>query len=482
MARRELNVNLFVGLEFSKRAYKASEPQKLFFTLANESDTELKVLKWHTPLEGFKSNMFNVDVAGKPVVYIGRLYKRGAPTEDDYVTIPPGESLRQTVDLAEGYDIAEEGIYNVNYKTHLLQAGTEEPKVLARKFTRQPRAKAPTVKSNAAIFTLLEARKPKTVGGVEIAFARKLRRPSKLKTAAKAPAFKNCTVSRQTDLQNALTEAVKIASGAKASLSGASYCAHFTAPRYLEWFGQSSVTRYATVLQHFTKIEDALSVQTITFNCDCNENYYAYVYPTKPYEIFLCKLFWTAPLTGTDSKAGTLVHETSHFNVVAGTDDHVYGQAACRQLARNNPTDAIDNADTHEYFAENTPVLSMAEVAAPVVPMTPNWRNLPAGFLGDYNAALNGAGPFVGKCYFFKGSNYIRYDWAADKADPGYPKNIAQNWHNLPAGFTSNFDAAINGQGPFAGKCYFFKGDNYIRYDWAADRVDPGYPKRIEDN
>ncbi|MEO8196116.1 MAG: M35 family metallo-endopeptidase [Thermoanaerobaculia bacterium] len=31
--------------------------------------------------------------------------------------------------------------------------------------------------------------------------------------------------------------------------------------------------------------------------------------------------------TGTDSKAGTLVHEMSHFNVVASTDDHAYGTA-----------------------------------------------------------------------------------------------------------------------------------------------------------
>ena len=30
-------------------------------------------------------------------------------------------------------------------------------------------------------------------------------------------------------------------------------------------------------------------------------------------------------------------------------------------------------------------------------------------------------GPFAGKCYFFKGVKYIRYDWTSDKADPGYP-------------------------------------------------------------
>ena len=60
-------------------------------------------------------------------------------------------------------------------------------------------------------------------------------------------------------------------------------------------------------------------------------------------------------MTGTDSKGGTLIHEMSHFNVVAGTNDHVYGQVGARNLALTNPTAALDNADNHEYFGENTP-------------------------------------------------------------------------------------------------------------------------------
>ena len=62
-------------------------------------------------------------------------------------------------------------------------------------------------------------------------------------------------------------------------------------------------------------------------------------------------------LTGTDSKAGTLIHEMSHFTVVAGTDDYVYGQAGAKNLAITNPNNAVNNADNHEYFAENTPAL-----------------------------------------------------------------------------------------------------------------------------
>jgi hypothetical protein len=81
-----------------------------------------------------------------------------------------------------------------------------------------------------------------------------------------------------------------------------------------------------------------------------------------------------------------------------------------------------------------------------------------------------------GKAYLFKGSQYVRYDAKADQADPGYPVPIAGNWPGFPTAFQEGVDAEVvwNHQ-----KVYFFKGDQYLRYDIAADRVDPGYPLPI---
>jgi len=56
-------------------------------------------------------------------------------------------------------------------------------------------------------------------------------------------------------------------------------------------------------------------------------------------------------------QGGTLIHESSHFTQNAGTNDHVYGQDDCKLLAQSDPDTAVDNADSHEYFAENDPVL-----------------------------------------------------------------------------------------------------------------------------
>jgi peptidyl-Lys metalloendopeptidase len=113
----------------------------------------------------------------------------------------------------------------------------------------------------------------------------------------------------------------------------------------------------STVKAHFAALKDAFATKPITVDCGCKKTYYAYVYPTQPYTIYVCKAFWSAPMTGTDSKGGTLVHEMSHFNVVASTDDWVYGQSGAASLAISDPAKAIDNADSHEYFGENTPAL-----------------------------------------------------------------------------------------------------------------------------
>lgn len=81
-----------------------------------------------------------------------------------------------------------------------------------------------------------------------------------------------------------------------------------------------------------------------------------------------------------------------------------------------------------------------------------------------------------GKAYFFSRSQYIRYDIAKDKADPGYPADIKNGWPGFPASFAAGIDDVVVWNN---GKAYFFKGGEYIRYDIAADKTDPGYPQPI---
>lgn len=107
-----------------------------------------------------------------------------------------------------------------------------------------------------------------------------------------------------------------------------------------------------------------------------------------------------------------------------------------------------------------------------------NWPGLAeAGFGSGLDAALNFGN---GKVYFFRGDQYARYDIATDRVDDGYPLPIAGYWPGLAeAGFGSALDGALSWGN---GKVYFFSGTQYVRYDLAANKADDGYPLPIAGN
>lgn len=96
------------------------------------------------------------------------------------------------------------------------------------------------------------------------------------------------------------------------------------------------------------------------------------------------------------------------------------------------------------------------------------------GFAENLNAAVNFGD---GNVFFFKGASYVRYDVAADRVVDGYPHPIASDWRGLGEAGFFDIDAVVNWGN---GKLYFFKGDQYLRYDLATARADPDYPKSID--
>jgi hypothetical protein len=82
--------------------------------------------------------------------------------------------------------------------------------------------------------------------------------------------------------------------------------------------------------------------------------------------------------------------------------------------------------------------------------------------------------------YLFKGGVYVRYHRLADRTDPGYPASIAAYWPGMSAaGFDTGVEAALPWYGS---KMYFFKGTQYVRFDLVSNRVDPGYPQPVAGN
>ena len=320
-----------VSLSVAQSEFNAAQDVMVTVTISNPHKHTVRVLKWFTAAEGVEEALFAVSRNGEPAAYIGAHYKRPAVTGKDYISLKSGESISHTVNLADYYDFSQSGQYEVFYAVADFQLFDEK----ANGF------KVRDSLVSEKISLSVEGRAPKG-------------KPTPPPTPPPGGnAFNACTVDQQNLIVQARSQATTYANESKNYLS----THNSGTPRYLEWFGAFSSSRYNTVVSHFNAISNAFVNAGINFDCKCKQPYYAYVYPNQPYNIYLCKVFWQAPLAGTDSKAGTLIHEMSHFDVVAGTDDVVYGQAGARDLADTNPDAAITNADSHEYFAENTPAL-----------------------------------------------------------------------------------------------------------------------------
>jgi peptidyl-Lys metalloendopeptidase len=321
-----------VELSADQASFDASQPVVVRVTVSNPGEKPVKVLKWFTPVDDVEEPLFNVSLDGAPVSYLGAYYKRPEPKGDDYVSLKPGESFTREVNLATYYDLSVNGNYTVRYDVSSQNLFSEKGNGLEK---------------NAAQLTSNELNlsvEGRQSGPVLDSFT--------TTAVTGSTTYNKCTTSQQTTLVTARAQASTYSANALSYLTSNTQGA-----RYITWFGVYNSSRYSTVKSHFTSISSAMDTASVKFDCGCKKKYYAYVYPTQPFTIYLCSVYWNAPMTGTDSKAGTLIHEMSHFNVVASTDDYVYGQSGAKSLAISNPSQAINNADNHEYFAENTPAL-----------------------------------------------------------------------------------------------------------------------------
>ncbi|WP_296949207.1 M35 family metallo-endopeptidase [uncultured Massilia sp.] len=310
----------------------ASDDVVVTVTMTNTTGATQYLLAWQTPFgREVEAPLFEVMRDGAPVPYLGIQAKRPAPRPSDYIALAPGASRSASVELSALYDMRAGGAYSVRWRAGAARLysrpGTPQPGMLAEpeapaivRVARQPGAAAATPALPPA---------PAEGGGLS---------------------YSRCSNAQQGTIVQAVEAAQAMAQDGEAYMQKKALAA-----RYTGWFGAVEAQRATTVAQHFAAIREAFQARPVTVDCGCNEAYYAYVYPNQPYRIYVCRAFWDAPPAGTDSQGGTLVHEMSHFTVVAGTDDWAYGQDAAAALAADDPARAVDNADSHEYFGENTP-------------------------------------------------------------------------------------------------------------------------------
>lgn len=320
---------LDVQLSFDNAIVQGDSDVPVNVVITNNTGTVVPVLKWQLPTGKLQGKLFRVvGDDGQPATYVGPMIKRAEPREQDYILLQPGASLSYQVELTSQYVLGN-GHYTVEYVGGgVFRQGVDFRSTATNLWTQGRSAPAESLVGDASLRGRTGTQGISYTGG--------------------------CSSSRQSTLASAVSAATTYSSNAYSYLSGSGSGTQ----RYVKWFGSYTSSRWATAKSHYSAIKSAFTTQNVTLDCSCTDSgTYAYVYPTQPYKIYVCGAFWNAPMTGTDSKGGTLVHEMSHFNVVASTDDWAYGQTAAANLAKSNPTKALDNADNHEYFAENNPAL-----------------------------------------------------------------------------------------------------------------------------
>ena len=337
LAAPDLAVHLIAG----------DAPGTVVLSLVNEGSAPVEVLRAGSALDAeLAQDAFDVHRTRKgwPAierpVYTGRLVKRPAPEPGDFLTIPPGGSVSNALLLERYYAVPETGDYTVRFDG-----------------TFGVRDGAPTAARPRGRAALVDVRPdaPRGADRVEL----ELHPDASYDARARPPDFNGCSAGQRDDIVEAIGAAESITADALRALRNTPASRRADAPRYARWFGAHTPERYSIVTDRYDAILDALSGETIAADCTCTEEVYAYVYASRPYAVYLCPYFFRADVLGTDSRAGTFVHELSHFTVLGGTRDHVYGRSSAATLAFEDPDLAVANADSVEYFAENTPALSM---------------------------------------------------------------------------------------------------------------------------
>ncbi|MBN3317468.1 MMP21 protein, partial [Atractosteus spatula] len=110
--------------------------------------------------------------------------------------------------------------------------------------------------------------------------------------------------------------------------------------------------------------------------------------------------------------------------------------------------------------------------------LTAGWRGLPEG---GVDAFVHVWTPKIDARFFFKGTQFWRYDSSTDRVftqDPEgqrYPRRISEGF----PGVSGPIDAAVFLRRE--GRIYFFKGQEVLAFGVSSNQTLPGFPKRLEE-
>jgi peptidyl-Lys metalloendopeptidase len=343
-----------------RTSFGSEQSVRLKVVLTNTGDEDLWVLTRNTPLDEIITDCLTIKRNGKKVEYDGPIVKRAAPTASEYKLIKAGQSVEAEFPVSDAYETSKQGSYEVELKNPIPDARPKVAKLAATLKSATFAPKVHAIEGKASFSMVKGEQKRLTLGAVarnkeaamkakkKVAAAASLKAKSegKKKAANKAqlpPAVSGGNAKQKAAARQAHTDGYTLCVSALNGLANDA--------RYVEWFGTHTTTRFNKCKRNFAAVKKRMESIEFTYNLSgsgCGSGVFAYTFKGTS-TIWFCDQFWAAPSKGTDSKAGTVLHEHTHSD--ASTDDNAYGQTDCRNLAISNPGKAIENADSHEYYA-----------------------------------------------------------------------------------------------------------------------------------
>ena len=338
------------GIEVNlSKAIGTNQNGEILVTIAatNTTNNRIEFSRINTVLDYIQTrSYFDVIGANGKLSMLLPTVKRINSVETSRISLDAGEEISHTVNLKPYFEWPALGKYSVSLVGQNELTSLSSSKSLAVEFTLDKNPITPI---------------------------RDLNIQSKRTIATRA-----CSTSEVSQIDQSLIEAERFTKKAALDLQNTPVNERNSAPRYRRWFGAFSSSRYELALSNFRLIDEAFAEEQISVDCSCElvsptdrDFIFAYVLPNREFVVTVCGAFWRAPVTGIDSRAGTLVHEMSHFSSLGAANNasqfpEVYGTSAALNLAVNNPLHAVNNAENYNYYAENTPAFTMSAADVPI--------------------------------------------------------------------------------------------------------------------
>ena len=314
---------------------QTDKPTAIKFTFSNNTDKDLSVLKWYTPLEGKMTAPFLTITDNKleqRLPYKGILAKRGLLRHNDFVVIPPKSNSNPIIiDLTKAYTL-EQGEYTIKYKRPIEYiAGKVEP-----------------ISENEIPNHIQEQETEEACNSIKIEVQNRRQYKNPKEYYYDVVTFRDCNKIQLASIKQLLEELKDPRNGYQRVIN-----AVFRNRLYQKWFGEYKERQANKVKEVYQACLDGIKFDVdiyYVFNCDGSEIAYADRVGDS-IEIGFTRHYDEAPeKEGNNSKLQTLVHELSHAYGHTKDISRGYGVENCLQMAMERPKKAVKNADSYGYF------------------------------------------------------------------------------------------------------------------------------------